>query len=161
MKRFIVLLALLLTSCTTPTTKLISGDNFQFEIPANLKTFDYEEDCDHIYAIGNLRFVVFQQCWVDSTKVEMYDFEETYNLFREKFVKGEKIYSNIYNNRIVETVNYTKLNNDFLYQPKSETGTVAIWRKGVNGYALIDENNEYQKDGTFENIINNFEFLDN
>ena len=163
MKKFIILLAtLLLTSCSSSAPKLISGTNFEFEVPGDLKTFDYKEDCTHIYAIGDLRFVEFDQCWKDSSKVEIYDFDETYNLFRRKFVEDGKIDSAIYDNtRIVETIIYSRLSNDFLYQPKSENGTIAMWRKGVKGYALIDENNQYQEDDTFNSIVNKFKFLDN
>lgn len=162
MKKFILLITLLLTSCGTPEPKLIFGSNFEFEIPGTFKTFDYKEECGHIWAIGDLRFVEFDQCWKDSSKVEMYDFDQTYKVFRAKFVDGGKVSSDVYNDgRIVETVSYNKLSNDFIYQPKTEIGTIAMWRKGVKGYALIDENNEYQTDGTFGTIVNKFKFLDN
>lgn len=162
-KIFILLFAmtLALASCGAQKTKTIGDDTFSLQVPVNLKTFDYDIDCGKIFAIGDLRLLEFEQCWKDSSKVEIYGFEETYELFRKKFTesKNAKLTSEVLpDHRIVETVNYTELNNDYLFQPEETRGTAALWRTPTKGYAMIDGADKYQENGLFRQLVLDFNY---
>ncbi len=151
--------AILLTACAAPQPKVVADTYFTLSVPADLKVFDYKIDCGKVFAIGDLRLLEFEQCWADSSKIEMYTMEDTYAEFRKKFADNSRLTAEVLpDRRIVETINFSELSNGYLYQPEEKIGTVAIWRTSTRGYALIDGGNKHQEDGLFRQLLLSFAF---
>ena len=138
-----------------------SGQGFRLEYPADWAFVGPNGiECAAIYHFfpSTIKLITFSACWEDHVGGDTLTFEETYERFREAFVADAHVSERTINGLEVEVIQYASSGNNWIYVLDAPSGTLALWRRGNTGWALIDEGDLYQQNGIFDRILASFRF---
>jgi hypothetical protein len=140
-----------------------SGQGFELEYPGDWAFFGPDGiECAALYYFypSSLKLVSFSACWQDAVGGNLLTFEETYERFREAFIEDALIATQTIDGIQVEVIQYRSSKSNGIYGLTASQGTVALWRRENTGWALVDEENQYQENQLFDRILASFKFHD-
>jgi hypothetical protein len=111
----------------------------------------------HFYP-SSLKLLSFSACWQDAVGGNQLTFSETYERFREAFIEDALISPKTINGIQIEVIQYRSSKSNGIYVLAASQGTVALWRRESTGWALVDEENQYQENQLFDRILASFKF---
>ena len=138
-----------------------SGQGFELEYPGDWAFVGPDGiECAALYHFypSFLKLISFSACWQDAVGGNLLTFEETYARFREGFTEDALISPKTINGIQVEIIQYRNSKSNGIYALTASQGTVALWQKDGTGWALIDEENHYQENQLFDQILASFNF---
>ncbi|EKE14161.1 MAG: hypothetical protein ACD_12C00650G0001 [uncultured bacterium] len=124
-----------------------------FMYPNEWKTTSGDIECASVNEFDSLKLIVFSTCWQAEVGGPMLSFQETFSRFRNAFLEKGESNSKTINDINVETIIYSEPGDNGIYSLTSQEGTIALWQGKNYNYALLDENNQHQTDGYFDDVL--------
>ncbi len=140
------------------------GSGFELEYPGDWAFVGPDGfECTGLYHFfpSSLELMSFSACWEDHVGGNMLTFAKTFERFRNGFIDDALISSQTINEIQVETIQYNSVTDNGIYIMTSPQGTLSLWQNGDRGWALIDQGNQHQEDGRFDQILASFKFDEN
>jgi len=134
------------------------GGLFELKAPDGWPVRSGGIDYAAIYHFGDLKLIVFSAAPVGSVDAPVQPFAETFERFRKSFVEDGIADTRKTGILTVEIIPYGTSRDNGIYTEMTGPGTVALWQKDQRGYALIDELNQHQSSGMFDQVLESFRF---
>lgn len=128
--------------------------------PNEWQTSSGDIDCASVNEFDSLKLIVFSTCAADNLGGETLTVEETFSRFKNAFLENGTSSSTNISDINVEVINYIDPGENGIYALTSNEGTVALWQGTNFSYALLDEDNQHQGNGYFNDILNSLKLDD-
>ncbi|MFH0819299.1 MAG: hypothetical protein V1898_04855 [Patescibacteria group bacterium] len=141
------------TRSADTATFMDEANNISFSYPADWKTKNGSIDCATVYEFDTLKLIEFTECPATNLGGEMLSATQTYSRFINSFTLAEVSSDVETPNATIAVISYANTEDNGVYAMSEDSGTVAIWQMNKMSFALLDENNIHQADGTFMEIL--------
>jgi len=115
-------------------------------------------DCALHYKLDWLTLLVFEGCPAGAGG-DTLTFFDTLQRFREGLRGPAAVDRRTADGMQVEVIHYAAAGETGIMALYPGPGTAALWQVGEQGFALVDEENRYQADGTFDGVLGTFRLL--